>query len=58
MEEIIQAAKSANAHDFISGMPQSYDTQVGERTRSISSSNYDSVSAADVAIDQVQLHLE
>ena len=30
MEEIIRAAKSANAHDFISGMPLSYDTQVGK----------------------------
>jgi len=30
-EEIIEAAKLANAHDFISKMPHGYDTLVGER---------------------------
>ncbi|KAH7852763.1 hypothetical protein Vadar_028957 [Vaccinium darrowii] len=30
MEEVIDAAKASNAHDFISQMPQGYDTQVGE----------------------------
>ncbi|KAF3675298.1 ABC transporter B family member 3 [Capsicum annuum] len=30
-EEIVQAAKSANAHNFISSLPQGYDTSVGER---------------------------
>ncbi len=30
-EEIIQAAKVANAHDFISSMPQGYDTLIGDR---------------------------
>lgn len=30
-EEIIKAAKIANAHDFISKLPQGYDTVVGER---------------------------
>jgi len=29
--EIIQAAERANAHDFISAFPESYDTIVGER---------------------------
>lgn len=28
MEEIIQAAKAANAHSFIEGLPDGYDTQV------------------------------
>ncbi|WP_195985292.1 ABC transporter ATP-binding protein [Clostridium sp. D33t1_170424_F3] len=31
MEEIIEAAKNANIHDFISGLEDGYDTYVGER---------------------------
>ncbi|CAN6244659.1 unnamed protein product [Urochloa humidicola] len=30
-DEVIAAAKAANAHNFISQLPQGYDTQVGER---------------------------
>lgn len=30
-EEIVQAAKAANAHDFIVGLSDGYETQVGER---------------------------
>ncbi|WP_047981086.1 ABC transporter ATP-binding protein [Ornithinibacillus contaminans] len=30
-KEVIQAAKAANAHDFIMELPQGYDTLVGER---------------------------
>ncbi|KAK3130941.1 hypothetical protein QOZ80_6BG0499990 [Eleusine coracana subsp. coracana] len=30
-EEVVAAARAANAHNFISQLPQGYDTQVGER---------------------------
>lgn len=35
-EEIVRAAKDANAHDFIMRMPQGYQTMVGERGVSLS----------------------
>ncbi|XP_039157210.1 ABC transporter B family member 15 isoform X2 [Eucalyptus grandis] len=31
MKEVIEAAKASNAHNFISQLPQGYNTQVGER---------------------------
>lgn len=36
MDEIISAAKAAEAHEFISALPQGYDTQVGERGMKLS----------------------
>lgn len=31
MEEIVEAAKAANAHDFVMQLPHGYDTEIGER---------------------------
>jgi ATP-binding cassette subfamily B protein len=36
MERIIESARAANAHDFIVGFPDGYDTLVGERGHTLS----------------------
>ncbi len=36
IEEVIQAAKSASIDEFISSLPEGYDTQVGERGQALS----------------------
>jgi ATP-binding cassette subfamily B protein len=35
-EEIVKAAKAANAHEFIIGLPRGYESRVGERGMSLS----------------------
>jgi len=45
-EEIMAAAKAANAHDFIAGKPDGYDTIVGERGNALSGGERQRVSIA------------
>jgi ATP-binding cassette, subfamily B, bacterial len=45
-QEIIDAARAANAHDFISHLPQGYDTVVGERGMRLSGGERQRVSIA------------
>jgi ATP-binding cassette, subfamily B, bacterial len=44
--EIIRAARAANAHDFIVGFPDGYDTMVGERGQSLSGGERQRISIA------------
>ncbi len=46
MDEIVEAAKAANAHDFITRLPQQYDTQLGERGVQISGGERQRISIA------------
>jgi ATP-binding cassette subfamily B protein len=45
-KEIITAARAANAHDFIVGFPDGYDTMVGERGQSLSGGERQRISIA------------
>ncbi len=49
-EEIIRAAKTANAHDFIMGMPQQYDTFLSERGASLSGGQRQRIAIARAAV--------
>jgi len=45
-EEIIRAARAANAHDFIVGFPDVYDTLIGERGQTLSGGERQRISIA------------
>ncbi len=54
-EEIIAAAKAANAHEFIMRLPQGYDTLVGERGMGLSGGERQRVSIARAFLKNAQI---
>src|SRR5262249_27757237 len=46
MDEVIAAARAANAHDFISALPEAYDTVLGERGAKLSGGERQRISVA------------
>ncbi len=56
-EEIIQAAKSAQIHDFIQSLPHDYDTKVGERGLKLSGGEKQRVAIARTLLKQPKIFL-
>lgn len=54
-EEIINAAKIADAHDFIMSLPNGYNTQVGEKGSSLSGGQRQRIAIARTVLQNPQL---
>ncbi|HDA7274343.1 TPA: SAV1866 family putative multidrug efflux ABC transporter [Staphylococcus aureus] len=50
-EEVVEAAKMANAHDFIMNLPQGHDTEVGERGVKLSGGQKQRLSIARIFLN-------
>lgn len=56
-EEIIEAAKLAHLHEFISSLPEGYDTRVGERGVKLSGGEKQRVSIARAALKRPRVYV-
>ena len=56
-EECIEAAKLANAHDFITSFPEGYQTKLGARGMSLSGGQSQRISIARALLKQPKILL-
>lgn len=54
-DDIIAAARAANAHDFITGFPDGYDTTVGERGQTVSGGERQRLSIARAILNNPRI---
>jgi ATP-binding cassette subfamily B protein len=54
-EDVMRAARVAGAHDFIMGLPQGYNTQVGEQGRALSGGQRQRVAIARAVLQRPRL---
>jgi ATP-binding cassette subfamily B protein len=57
MNEIEQAARLANAHDFILNLPNGYETVIGERGDTLSGGQRQRIAIARAALSQAQIFI-
>ena len=54
-QDVVRAAHIANAHDFIAGLPQGYDTLVGERGMKLSGGQQQRIAIARAILGEPQV---
>jgi ABC-type multidrug transport system fused ATPase/permease subunit len=55
LEEIVAAAKAANAHEFIEGLPEGYDTRLGEQGTRLSGGQRQRIAIARAFVRQAPI---